>query len=80
MPARPGFGKELKLSAADSLIVTLLVAVTNFIWNPVGAALSDRIGRKPVLLTIACLSLVTAYPALHWPRQPRASASCRRWP
>jgi len=62
----PGFGKELKLSAADSLIVTLLVAVTNFIWNPVGGALSDRIGRKPVLLTIACLSLVTAYPALHW--------------
>jgi MHS family citrate/tricarballylate:H+ symporter-like MFS transporter len=62
----PGFGKELKLSTADSLIVTLLVAVTNFIWNPVGGAISDRIGRKPVLLTIACLSLVTAYPALHW--------------
>ena len=62
----PGFGKELKLSASDTLLVTLLVAVTNFIWNPVGGALSDRIGRKPVLLTIACLSLVTAYPALHW--------------
>jgi MFS transporter, MHS family, citrate/tricarballylate:H+ symporter len=46
--------------------VTLLVAVTNFIWNPVGGAVSDRIGRKPVLLTIACLSLVTAYPALSW--------------
>ena len=29
-------------------------------------AVSDRIGRKPVLITIACLSLVTAYPALHW--------------
>jgi len=62
----PGFGKELKLSTADTLLVTLLVAVTNFIWNPVGGAISDRIGRKPVLLTIACLSLVTAYPALHW--------------
>jgi MHS family citrate/tricarballylate:H+ symporter-like MFS transporter len=62
----PGFGKELKLSAADTLLVTLLVAVTNFIWNPVGGAVSDRIGRKPVLLAIACLSLVTAYPALHW--------------
>jgi MHS family citrate/tricarballylate:H+ symporter-like MFS transporter len=45
---------------------TLLVAVTNFFWNPVGGALSDRIGRKPVLITIACLALVTAYPALHW--------------
>jgi len=42
------------------------VAVTNFIWNPVGGALSDRIGRKPVLLAIAGLSFVTAYPALHW--------------
>ncbi|WP_354066972.1 MFS transporter [Bradyrhizobium sp. OAE829] len=40
--------------------------MANFIWNPVGGALSDRIGRKPVLLAIACLSLVTAYPALHW--------------
>jgi MHS family citrate/tricarballylate:H+ symporter-like MFS transporter len=63
----PTFGKSvLKLSTQDALLVTLLVAVTNFIWNPVGGALSDRIGRKPVLLTIACLSLVTSYPALHW--------------
>ncbi|MGC0321134.1 MHS family citrate/tricarballylate:H+ symporter-like MFS transporter [Bradyrhizobium sp. USDA 326] len=63
----PTFGKSvLKLSTQDALLVTLLVAVTNFIWNPVGGALSDRIGRKPVLIAIACLSLVTAYPALHW--------------
>jgi len=63
----PTFGKQvLKLSGADALMVTVLVAVGNFIWNPVGGALSDRIGRKPVLLTIAALSLVTAYPALHW--------------
>jgi len=62
----PRFGKELHLSMTDSLLVTLLVAVTNFIWNPVGGAVSDRIGRRPVLLTIAGLSLVTAYPALHW--------------
>ena len=63
----PTFGKTvLKLSTQDALLVTLLVAVSNFIWNPVGGALSDRIGRKPVLITIACLSLVTAYPALHW--------------
>src|SRR5215468_2579542 len=63
----PTFGKTvLKLSTQDALLVTLLVAVTNFIWNPVGGAVSDRIGRKPVLLTIACLALVTAYPVLHW--------------
>jgi len=63
----PTFGRNvLKLSSQDALLVTLLVAVTNFFWNPVGGAVSDRVGRKPVLLTIACLSLVTAYPALHW--------------
>ena len=63
----PTFGKNvLKLSGQDALLVTLLVGVTNFIWNPVGGALSDRIGRKPVLLVIAGLSFVTAYPALLW--------------
>src|ERR1700720_4306863 len=63
----PTFGKSvLKLSSQDALLVTLLVAVTNFIWNPVGGALSDRIGRKPVLVTIAGLAFVTAYPALSW--------------
>jgi MFS transporter, MHS family, citrate/tricarballylate:H+ symporter len=63
----PTFGKTvLKLSTQDALLVTLLVAVTNFIWNPVGGALSDRIGRKPVLMAIAGLSFVTAYPALLW--------------
>ncbi|MBR0723330.1 MFS transporter [Bradyrhizobium manausense] len=63
----PTFGKTvLKLSTQDALLVTLLVAVTNFIWNPVGGALSDRIGRKPVLIAIATLSLLTAYPALSW--------------
>jgi MHS family citrate/tricarballylate:H+ symporter-like MFS transporter len=63
----PTFGKTvLKLSTRDALLVTLLVAITNFIWNPVGGALSDRIGRRPVLLAIAGLSFVTAYPALLW--------------
>src|SRR5579863_5251250 len=63
----PTFGRNvLKLTSQDALLVTLLVAITNFFWNPVGGALSDRLGRKPVLLTIAGLSLVTAYPALHW--------------
>jgi MFS transporter, MHS family, citrate/tricarballylate:H+ symporter len=63
----PTFGKNvLKLSTQDALLVTLMVGITNFIWNPVGGALSDRIGRKPVLLAIAGLSFITAYPALLW--------------
>jgi MHS family citrate/tricarballylate:H+ symporter-like MFS transporter len=63
----PTFGQRvLKLSEFDSLVVTILVAITNFIWLPIGGTISDRIGRKPVLLTIATLALVTAYPALRW--------------
>ncbi|MEM5402942.1 MULTISPECIES: MFS transporter [Paraburkholderia] len=63
----PTFGKSvLKLSTEDSLMVTLLVGVSNFIWLPIGGALSDRIGRKPILLAISILAIFTAYPALSW--------------
>ncbi len=63
----PTFGKSvLKLTEAESLLVTLCVACTNFVWLPIGGAISDRIGRKSVLLTIAVLAFVTAYPALYW--------------
>ncbi|EOC1318931.1 MFS transporter [Cronobacter turicensis] len=61
----PTFGKKvLMLSASDSLLVTLLVAISNFFWLPVGGALSDRFGRKPVLVAMTLLALATAYPAL----------------
>jgi MFS transporter, MHS family, citrate/tricarballylate:H+ symporter len=63
----PTFGRAvLKLSTADSLMVTLLVALSNFVWLPIGGAISDRIGRKPILMTIAILAILTAYPALSW--------------
>jgi MHS family citrate/tricarballylate:H+ symporter-like MFS transporter len=63
----PTFGKAvLKLSETDSLIVTFCVAVSNFIWLPVMGALSDRIGRKPLLILFSLLTLLTAYPALAW--------------
>lgn len=61
----PTFGKKvLLLSASDSLLVTLLVAVSNFIWLPIGGAISDRFGRKPVLVAMTLLAIVTTYPAL----------------
>ncbi|KVQ63911.1 MFS transporter [Burkholderia territorii] len=63
----PTFGKSvLKLSTSDSLMVTLLVAASNFIWLPIGGTISDRIGHKPLLLTISVLAIFTAYPALSW--------------
>lgn len=63
----PTFGKSvLKLSATDSLLVTFCVALSNFFWLPVMGAVSDRIGRKPVLVVFSGLALVTAYPVMAW--------------
>lgn len=61
----PTFGRKvLHLSASDSLLVTLLVAISNFIWLPIGGMISDRIGRKSVLLAMTALAIVTTWPAL----------------
>ncbi|WP_435928941.1 MFS transporter [Dryocola sp. BD613] len=61
----PTFGKKvLMLSSSDSLLVTLLVAVSNFIWLPIGGAISDRLGRKPVLIAMTVLAIFTTWPAL----------------
>jgi MHS family citrate/tricarballylate:H+ symporter-like MFS transporter len=63
----PTFGREvLKLNNIDGLIVTLCVGISNLFWLPVMGALSDRIGRRPVLLVFTVLMFVTAYPALSW--------------
>ncbi|MGY2048655.1 tricarballylate/proton symporter TcuC [Methylobacterium sp. JK268] len=63
----PTFGKNvLKLTSEDSLIVTFCVALSNFIWLPVMGAVSDRVGRKPLLILFSGLALLTAYPALAW--------------
>jgi MHS family citrate/tricarballylate:H+ symporter-like MFS transporter len=63
----PTFGKAvLKLSASDSLIVTLCVGISNFILLPLSGALSDRIGRAPILIGATILAIITAYPTLYW--------------
>jgi MFS transporter, MHS family, citrate/tricarballylate:H+ symporter len=63
----PTFGKEvLKLSSTDSLLVTLCVGLSNLFWLPVMGALSDRVGRFPLLFLFTALALVTAYPAMSW--------------
>ena len=63
----PTFGtKVLKLAESRTLIVTLCVGVSNFLWLPLMGAFSDRVGRAPVLAAFAFLALATAYPALSW--------------
>lgn len=58
------------LSASDSLLVTLLVAISNFFWLPVGGALSDRFGRRSVLIAMTLLALATAACADHAGERP----------
>jgi MHS family citrate/tricarballylate:H+ symporter-like MFS transporter len=63
----PTFGKSvMKLSIVDSLLITLFVGLSNFIWLPVMGALSDRIGRWPIMALFSGLTLLTAYPTLNW--------------
>ncbi len=63
----PTFGHTvLHLASRDNLIVTLCVGISNLFWLPVMGALSDRIGRTPLLGGCTFLALVTAYPALLW--------------
>jgi MFS family permease len=63
----PTFGNSvLRLASIESLIVTLCVGASNLFWLPVMGALSDRIGRRPLLFACTILMLLTAYPAMLW--------------
>jgi MFS family permease len=63
----PTFGNSvLHLASMDSLVVTLCVGASNLFWLPIMGALSDRIGRRPLLLACTILMLITAYPAMLW--------------
>ena len=63
----PTFGNSvLRLSNMDSLVVTLCVGASNLFWLPTMGALSDRIGRRPLLFACTALMLITAYPVMLW--------------
>jgi MFS family permease len=62
----PTFGGELHLAPVDSLLVTLCVGASNLFWLPVMGAVSDRIGRRPLLFACTALMMVSAYPAMLW--------------
>ena len=71
----PTFGNSvLHLANVGSLIVTLCVGASNLFWLPVMGSLSDKVGRRPLLIVCTILMLVTAYPAMLWlVRQPSFS-------
>jgi len=63
----PTFGHGvLHLSTRATLIVTLCIGASNLFWLPVMGAVSDRLGRLPLLLACTSLMLLTAYPVMVW--------------
>jgi MHS family citrate/tricarballylate:H+ symporter-like MFS transporter len=63
----PTFGKTvLQLTAGDSLLVTFCVGLSNLFWLPVMGALSDRVGRRPILIGFTALTILTSYVAMSW--------------
>lgn len=63
----PTFGKTvLMMSDKQSFLVTLCIGLSNLFWLPLMGALSDRVGRRPLLIVFTCLMILTAWPVLHW--------------
>jgi MFS family permease len=59
-------GTVLHLEASGVQWVILCVGASNFVWLPVMGAVSDRVGRRPMLFACSILTLLTAYPILAW--------------
>ena len=63
----PTFGAGvLHLSSTAAFVVTLCVGVSNLFWLPIMGALSDKVGRRPLLLACTAATILTAYPAMLW--------------
>ncbi len=63
----PTFAQSIiHLTSVRSLVVTLCVGASNLFWLPVMGALSDRVGRRPLLIACTCLMLISAYPVMLW--------------
>jgi MFS family permease len=63
----PTFGTTvLNLSVNQTLTASLCIGLSNFILLPVMGALSDRVGRRPQLITAAIVAIITGYPTMLW--------------
>jgi metabolite-proton symporter len=63
----PTYGIEvLHLTSRQSLMVTFCVGMSNFFWLPTGGAISDKVGRRPILILVTVAAILTAYPAMLW--------------
>jgi MHS family proline/betaine transporter-like MFS transporter len=55
--------RQLRLPFSQALIATTLASAVLFVCSPVIAAISDRYGRKPLLVVSAAAFAVLTYPA-----------------
>ena len=63
----PTYGAAvLHLSSRSAFFVTVCIGLANLLMLPLAGALSDRVGRLPLLFGGAGVVLVTSYPALRW--------------
>lgn len=63
----PTFGMhELHLSSFNSLFITACIGLSNFIWLPIMGSVSDKVGRKPLLLGATIVTVLTAFPLMAW--------------
>ncbi len=63
----PTFGASvLHLASSDALVVTLCVGASNLLWLPIMGSLSDRFGRRPILLASTVVMCLTAFPTMLW--------------
>ncbi|CAB3757131.1 MFS transporter [Paraburkholderia solisilvae] len=63
----PTYGRAvLGLKPIDTFWVTIGVATTTFIMIPLMAALSDKVGRKPMLAGASLIIAIVSYPAMSW--------------
>jgi len=63
----PSFGtRVLHLTNRESLAVTLCVGLTNLVLLPCFGALSDRVGRRKLLISATLLALASAWPMMNW--------------
>jgi metabolite-proton symporter len=63
----PTYGREvLHFTSRESLMVTLCIGLSNFFWLPTGGIISDKLGRRPMLIAISAITILTSYPAMLW--------------